>query len=230
MKYLVNRETKEHLLIDENVLGKHYEHWKIVEADSEGWIPCDGQSNPLPSYAKCEVVTFFDRLRIDRDSRESAKWAWGLPKHNEARIVAYRPILTEQSEPIRFSVKTESSGNIAEWVRGEDLFDRLRTAVEASSSIPALIAEINAMLPEGYEVAEKEKKVEPVEDMSDWRNWREGDVIECVDSHGAEGYLSFGQTYVFSNERDGDAVLKGMQPTWMIKRFRFNSRPTGSSK
>jgi len=36
-----------------------------------------------------------------------------------------------------------------------DVFTRLASAVAASESIPALIAEINAMLPEGYEVTRK---------------------------------------------------------------------------
>ena len=36
-----------------------------------------------------------------------------------------------------------------------DVFTRLADAVASSESIPALIAEINAMLPEGYEVTRK---------------------------------------------------------------------------
>lgn len=73
---------------------------------------------------------------------------------------------------------------------GLSVFQRLQEAVSASESIPDIIAEIDALLPEGYCVTRcdvppaGEPAKQLVEDMSDWRNWREGDLVTA---HGLRG-------------------------------------------
>lgn len=61
-----------------------------------------------------------------------------------------RPILPAESKP-----SLEETWDRIEKAAKVDVFTRLAEAVAASESIPALIAEINAMLPEGYEVTRK---------------------------------------------------------------------------
>lgn len=57
MKYLVNRQTKEHvkkglapLWLDEDP------DWRIVEADDDGWIPFQGTDCPVPDKSRCDVI------------------------------------------------------------------------------------------------------------------------------------------------------------------------------
>lgn len=220
MKYLVNRETKEHLIIDENLIGKHYRHWNIVEADSEGWIPWSGGECPLPDNHQYEV-TEIDGEIIKYLSRPQTH-SWGI--NGARRISAYRPILAEQSEPKLFD-------HLVFDKNPETVFERLSSAVRASSEIPSIIAEINAMLPAGYEVAEKAKKVEPVEDMSDWRNWREGDILKiekCLYGHG----FNIGECVPIYRIRGENISCGERAQNWAVtyEEVSFHSRPTGSSK
>lgn len=135
MKYLVNRETKEHVRYHE-YCSLPLAGWDIVEADSEGWIPWDwrkGGESPLPDKAR-----FWVRLcggyGASRDGSASTNWAKGTS------VIAYRPIIAEQSDPVVKDCLTT------------DIFTRLRTAIDASEQIPAIIDEINAQLPKGYRV------------------------------------------------------------------------------
>ena len=144
-------------------------------------------------------------------------------------IIAYRPILSETAEK-------EEKQLYAEPTKVELLFDRLKSAIAASESIPGIIAEIAAMLPEGYCVTKREaEKVEqPAEDMSDWRNWREGDAVECASDEWPTLY-TLGNIYaieflgddhirVFDNL--GQRSSCGFSESELRKSpFRFHSRP-----
>lgn len=135
MKYLVNKETKEHIVFHADV-SVPYPHWSIVEADSEGWIPWNGGKCPLPDDAECVIETPF--IKREMPKRKAEHWCWShdtvSPDH---RIVSYRPILAEKEEAVCE-------------MQPASVLDRLRQATEAAESIPAILAEINALLPDGY--------------------------------------------------------------------------------
>jgi hypothetical protein len=73
-----------------------------------------------------------------------------LEKHAELLLTHYCPILPDESKPTLedtwYAINEEAK---------VDVFTRLSEAVAASESIPALIADINSMLPEGYEVTRR---------------------------------------------------------------------------
>ena len=207
MKYLVNKETKEHIVFHADVSVPHPQ-WGIVEADSEGWIPWNGGECPVPAGTEC-YVQFKDGVK--KVGRCPEWWQW---KHNmdDAEITCYRPILAEKEEHGEHFKAYGAHMKASEaYIVSENVFDRLRQATEAADSIPAILAEINALLPEGYCVAKRstvnEAHIEgiggitltsqPAEDMSDWRNWREGDLVTV---HGNKGHYSdesykYGKTY-----------------------------------
>ena len=117
----------------------------------------------------------------------------------------------------------------------ESVFDRLKSAVAASESIPNLLAEINALLPDGYCVARCVEQ--PAEDMSDWRNWKEGDILECV--RPTEFYTK-GRLYLIGTDSEGDyGILDGEgvvldryapgEECFTRSYFRFHSRPAKES-
>ena len=43
MKYLVNRETKEHRVFAGKVQVSSLKDWRIVEADADGWIKWEAE-------------------------------------------------------------------------------------------------------------------------------------------------------------------------------------------
>lgn len=221
MKYLVNRETKEHKVatpLAESII-KGYpdfkDDWQLVEADDEGWIPWSGGECPLPDECKCQIELQDGERHLPEPSR---RWAWER-NIGEFTIAAYRPILSETAEKEEKQLYTEPT-------KVELLFDRLKSAVAASESIPGIIAEIDALLPEGYCVAKRE--TQPAEDMTDWRNWREGDWVV-----GKFGITSKVVT-IESPQYDGYYAVKlssiGEGDYWAPHAYlRFHSRPAKES-
>jgi hypothetical protein len=151
---------------------------EIVEADDEGWIPWSGGECPLPDWHEYNV-----KFKADCGGGEGLSMC--RPETNywaaQGNILAYRPILKTAE---RVENYTEGLPHSAFWKTEPSVFDRLKSAVAASESIPGIIAEIDALLPDGYCVAkrEAEKAEQPAEDMSDWRNWRAGNIIRFYDS------------------------------------------------
>lgn len=141
MKYLVNRETKKHVLC---ATGTYPDSgvWRIVEADDDGWIKWNDGECPLPKTAKVDLKWKFggDNFKAQADG-----WNWEGSGTN--RILFYRPVIKSKSKPA-----LEEAWDVIERDAKVDVFTRLSSAVAASDEIPSLIAEINAMLPEGYEV------------------------------------------------------------------------------
>jgi hypothetical protein len=86
MKYLVNKETKEHVIY---VPWSMNSQWTLVEADSEGWIKHEGKVCPLPDGVRCDII---EGKWTSPDARPAKNWSWGS-------ALRYRPILTEQAEP-----------------------------------------------------------------------------------------------------------------------------------
>jgi len=158
MKYLVNRETKEHRIASKQAVEAMTNHpafnegWQLVEADSEGWIPWSGGVCPVPAGEEC-YVQFEDGEKGVDCCPEG--WYWGR-NMDESKIIAYRPILSETAEK-------EEKQLYAEPTKVELLFDRLKSAIAASESIPSIMAEIDALLPEGYCVTRCD--VPPVSDQ-----------------------------------------------------------------
>lgn len=237
MKYLVNRETKEHRIASEQAVEAMTNHpafneeWKLVEADDEGWIPWSGGECPLPKKARCHWrVKALGDLRMGDDCGEKAKHLdW-----EGSAITHYRPILSEtaenQSNNGAFAASESAPCGIA--IGSLSVFDRLKSAIAASESIPGIIAEIDALLPEGYCVTKRE--VQPAEDMSDWRNWREGDLVRAISTSACGGYV---KGVVYKIERfDHDIIyterdeFQSDKNGWSARFFRFHSRPAKVAK
>jgi len=144
MKYLVNRETKEHKVYSAT---EFYDDkaWRVVEADDEGWIKWDGKSKkrPLPADARVEVLFSYNNEAAGHLLASDWRWA-------DEELTHYRPILPVESKPT-----LEIPWDLIEKAAKVEVFTRLVSAVAASESIPALIADINSMLPEGYEVTRR---------------------------------------------------------------------------
>lgn len=260
MKYLVNRETKEHRLHnygEEHRLGSVHGKWDVVDADDEGWIKWDGRLGcPLPQDALCEIVTKDDGARVTKDVLAARMWSWCMPKDDPAHIVSYRPILPADSKPeplgyqawdaattYRESDKVMmpsgqvvtfgdiTPGLIKKEFDSDTVFTRLSAAVAAADSIPALIAEINGMLPDGYEVREKAKTEQPAEDMSDWRNWKRGDLVTLKDDAMAISEVKHRLIYIIERvERDGFSIASDCAGfshgfSESASKFKFHSRP-----
>jgi len=186
MKYLVNRETKEHKILTDSMVWAHGD-WRMVEADDEGWIKWQAKSIsqcPLPGDAKVEVLFSYDKKPTT--NLLAGDWSW-----NDKMITHYRPILPAESRPDPENAWPDDGMPASVYI---GVFRRFNAAVAASESIPALIAEINAMLPEGYEVREKAKPEAVTEDMSDSRKWKKGDLVERI-SGGAEGVYKYAGIY-----------------------------------
>lgn len=158
MKYLVNRETKAHLNYDS--VSPHFNcvGWDVIKADDDGFIEWEGGECPLNEDQQVEVVC----NKGFRQALTARAFDWKFRKGRIYNIISYRPILPAESKPVvKESFTTpgtlEETWDVIEESAKVDVFARLSDAVAASESIPALIAEINAMLPEGYEVREKAK-------------------------------------------------------------------------
>lgn len=231
MKYLVNRETKEHKVatpLAESII-KGYpdfkDDWQLVEADDEGWIPWSGGECPLPDECKCQIELQDGERHLPEPSR---RWAWER-NIGEFTIAAYRPILSETAEKEEPRRPGRTIAYIPE--TPENVFDRLKSAIAASESIPGIIAEIDALLPDGYSVQRCPKEAEPAEDMSDWRNWSTGDLLECV--RPKQGYLTLKGHYTMADREYGyvcvDKDDSGEEGRFDRDRFRFHSRPAKES-
>lgn len=215
MKYLVNRETKEHIRYHEDC-SVPLPGWTVVEADDEGWIKWEAKSIskcPLPDDAKVEVLFSYDKKPTS--NLLAGDWSW-----NDKMITHYRPILPAESKPDNNWLYQDDS--IITTSDSADVFTRLSAAVSASESIPALIAEINALLPDGYEVREK-AKTEAVTD--DVQEFRVDDRVECVNADGVEQHLSVGAVYRVSKIMAGCIAVAGSDDAWLPDRFKLYSRP-----
>lgn len=212
MKYLVNTQTKEHIRYNDDKMSP-VGIWKIVEADADGWISWNGGECPLPD--DCEF-----QYRYRNEGVSSSKWASGLRWAHinlGGDIVSYRPILAEKEE-----VVCE--------MQPASVFDRLRQATEAAESIPAILAEINALLPDWYCVTKREAE-QPAEDMADWRNWKEGDLVECIsimdDGFGRLYNIKVGD--ILPIELASNIGVRTVVGSWgKTGAYRFHSRPVKS--
>lgn len=251
MKYLVNRETKEHQIASEIVASSMERYpgfaqdWQLVEADDEGWIPWSGGECPLPDECKCQIELQDGERPLPEPSR---RWEWAR-NIGEFTIAAYRPILSETAEKEEPRRHGRTIAYIPE--TPANVFDRLKSAIAASESIPAIIAEIDAMLPDGYCVAKRNAvkdvhiegiggvtlTAQPGEDMSDWRNWREGDLITYDGDTKVYHWWTEGRPYVVKTTIAGLSVVADDGEAYSIdgkriartSRFRFHSRPAKGS-
>jgi hypothetical protein len=151
MRYIIDRKTKEHERYD----GQNYDatKYRIVEADSEGWIKHEGRECPLPEDVRCEVK-FADGGA--GGNLKAGRYGWtGEPEY--ANISHYRPILAEpekeqEPEPIPAQLTTNTL----------DLLDRLKSAHKAAQSIPDLESELREVLGSmGYTLGKLSPFVEP---------------------------------------------------------------------
>jgi hypothetical protein len=65
--------------------------WKMIEADSEGWIKYTGTECPLPDDCLCETAVFGSTYPFTEKAKHIL---WPM-------LWAYRPFLTEQAEPVQ---------------------------------------------------------------------------------------------------------------------------------
>lgn len=229
MKYLVNTQTKEHIRYNDDKMSP-VGIWKIVEADADGWIPWNGGECPLPDSVRCVVR---DEHCETNGRASEVSWRHEEPQSRGAgfNITAYRPILAEKEEVKEFDIDDRSTYFV---YSNNTVFARLRQATEAAESIPAILAEINALLPDGYCV---EKKTAATGDMENHENWKEGDILECIRDDVA--YCTKGNLYAIGHDGDGDYgifdndgdVLSTRYPGgeyYSSRFFRFHSLPVKS--
>lgn len=192
MKYLVNRETKEHRIYEDAEGKKHYlpaeekpnnYHWMFVEADEEGWIKWEGGECPLPENAAVSVK--FAGCSISA-RHPAGYWSWACRSGNGA-IVAYRPILDKPDKEFLEACNNSAGAQYAEdynaaidsvleraieeaaasEVRLPTLLDRLKAAHEAAQRIPDLEAELREVLwAMGYDLVARSPFVERTDSES----------------------------------------------------------------
>jgi hypothetical protein len=235
--YAVNNETKTHTRL--NVSSPiEINGYKVVEADSEGWIEHTGTVCPLPDDVRCEY-------RMAGAVNSKQKWlARGLrwtQTNSDTDITHYRPIL-EQAEPTPAQIEPKES--ICE------LFRALDAAHKAAAQIPEIMAKIKTEIEQyGHTVVPLnpfvqaefvETEAEPAEDMTDWRNWREGDKFEFVKNFERNygDYFCIGNIYEYGRDKYDDTGIKDssgviwsesnpLSEDFMPECFRFHSRPKG---
>jgi hypothetical protein len=66
--------------------------WKMIVTDSEGWIPHTGTECPLPDDCLCEVWVKGAKRPFALENPQKLYWS---------ELFSYRPILTEQAEPVK---------------------------------------------------------------------------------------------------------------------------------
>lgn len=108
MKYLVNRETKEHQIASEIAASsmERYpsfaQYWKVVEADSEGWIEWSGGECPLP-----------DDCQVETQKHNGKFFGAGLAMNRAWEcIAAYRPVPSEPAPEIVLRTKTKHGQSV----------------------------------------------------------------------------------------------------------------------
>lgn len=88
MRYLINKETKEHVIYVPWLMNSQ---WTLVEADYDGWIAHTGKECPLPDDARCDYRT---GTGFKVKNRLAKNIAWhSLANHYD--ITHYKPILAE---------------------------------------------------------------------------------------------------------------------------------------
>jgi hypothetical protein len=254
MKYLVNKETKEHIVYKPCHDYLNSVVWRTVEADSEGWIKHEGKECPLPDDVKCRLK--FDNGNVS--TAESASyWGW-----SNSFITHYRPIL-EKAEPIPAPQYDPRSVSFKTKRLFDDLLERLEASHAAAQALPDLVAqlrdrlkplglgvmylsEFDAVEPEsghkfevtmatGPKIFDAKESVlyqegfHAPQDMSDWRNWREGDLLTCIKNGSG---ITVGHNYeLLKIDSQGDPKIKrnnfGETNGYFRRHFRFHSRPKG---
>jgi hypothetical protein len=169
MKYLVNRETKEHVVYRGIVPS---ENWDIVEADEDGWIINHYDTNPLPSGA---------RLDVRYVSGQKIEGAWPADMVRWSDVKLYRPILDKPDKEFLEACNNSAGAKYAESFnaavdrvleraieeaaaaegRLSTLLERLRAAHEAAQRIPDIEAELRDVLGAmGYDLVARSPFVE----------------------------------------------------------------------
>jgi len=211
MKYLINKETKEHR-IDRCPEALPAEDWYRIQADSDGWIAHTGDKCPLPDDVRCDLK--FDNGKLSTVAIAS-HWGWG-----NSFITHYRPVLTEKVQEPDYDPRSVSF----------NLLDRLKAAHEHAQQIPDLEKELREVLGSmGYTLGKLspfvEAEAEP--DITDWRNWREGDKVQYfgyTDSFkGSDCFIGAITDELFRIHKAGTEYFTWASP----HEIRFHSRPSG---
>ena len=148
MRYIIDRKTNEHERYD----GQNYDatKYRMVEADSEGWIAHTGDVCPLPEDVRCEVK-FADGGA--GGNLKAGRYGWtGEPEY--ANISHYRPILEKVQEPEPHPTEFQKSCVEALQKRfypeptahKNELLDRLKAAHAQAQTIPDLESELREVL------------------------------------------------------------------------------------
>jgi hypothetical protein len=189
MKYLVNKETKEHR-IDRIPEALPAEAWYRVEADDEGWIKHTRKECPLPDDARCEYIMRSRGKSITAKRSGILDWSQGNERYH---ITHYRPIL-EQAEPIPAPQYDPRSVSFKPNRLFDDLLERLEASHAAAQALPDLVAQLRDRLkPLGlgvmylseFDAVEPEAAVEtPQDDKYKYIRIHSNLVIK---RHGAQG-------------------------------------------
>ena len=235
MKYLVNRETKEHRIAPAVVPPEFMGRWVIVQADAEGWIKWEGRECPLPDDVMCQIRNIFT---VQSDLKSADEFYW-------SHVKAYRPILDKpelKPSSDAFNAKIKAEQERRALLQVGDLLDRLDAAREAAAQIPDILAELRERVGKhGYDLVARSPFVDggayesdmvsdpdgwksPEPDMSDWRNWRAKDRVMCVSE--SKPFIS-GRVYEVTRgvDSDGFVMIEGYNVRDTRHSFRFHSRP-----
>jgi hypothetical protein len=134
MKYLINKETKEHFIFGADApLPMPLKNWAVLEADSEGWIAHTGAGCPLPPDARPEVKYASGHKIYNTWSADMLRWR---------DVKSYRPILSEKvQEPESIPAPQYDPRSVS-----FNLIRRLQAAHQSAQQIPDLEAELLEVL------------------------------------------------------------------------------------
>jgi hypothetical protein len=221
MQYLINKETKEHIAYKPCHDHMNSVVWRIVQADSDGWVPHKGDVCPLPEDVPCQI-----RIKtgsVHSHVREACGWDWAHDNYNA--ITAYRPILEPVQEPEPVPEPQYDPRSVS-----FNLLDRLKAAHAQAQAIPDLEAELREVLGGmGYDLVSRSPfvKAEAEPDMTDWLNWREGDKVQYfgyTDSFkGSDCFIGAITDGLFKIHKAGTEYFTWASP----HEIRFHSRPLG---
>lgn len=114
MIYLVNQSTKEHKVagLPEGINGWTFDGsddvWRVVQADSDGWIKWDGSDEcPLPERAKCHVGD--ESGWRSTHALSAGGWSW-------AEVDKYKPTLNDKEQDMTTTaVDDQHAVDTGEW-------------------------------------------------------------------------------------------------------------------
>lgn len=243
MIYLINRNTKEHIIWDCKSYPADSELY-LVETDEAGWIKWTGKNEcPLPTGQLHEVM--FRNGGNHRTNRPHS-WNWSFSSYPHSYdIVAYRPIFDDSE-----SIAKDAGMTVQEayenqhrrfYTETNDTIPRLlielKSAQEVAQRIPDILNKLYKTLgPDLVEmlIAKHNEELSVESDMSDWRNWQEGDFVTRIEWRPAYKWWKPNHPYEIVKRSNTLVVIADDGDIYPLEKhmsseqiFGFHSRPKG---